>query len=99
VRILSGDKKIAFNPDKWDLQDVPLEKFGKTELDVLTWYHLHLGKPYDTVAMAGCAFNLLGNANDKYMCCESIMAALGVKEAWRFTPPLMFTLIEALKNK
>jgi hypothetical protein len=93
VRILSGDKRILFNNAKWDFVTVDPAKFGKTEDEVRMWFELHKGFPYDLLGMLSCAAPVFGDADWKYMCSESIAHALGFSEAWRYSPPILHSVM------
>jgi hypothetical protein len=93
VRILTGEKRIDFSNGKWDLVEFDPAKFGKTERQILDWFDISEGQPYDLFGMLSCAAPIFGNNDGEYMCSESIAHALGFSDAWRYSPPLLHSVL------
>jgi hypothetical protein len=84
-------KKIDYEPEHWDVIDLPSELF---EARARQWFTEHDGDPYDLLGNVYFLFSLIGGDKDKWFCSEALGAALGLPEPWRFDPG---TLYEAVK--
>lgn len=96
VRILSGDKQIEFNPQKWDFISINPEKYGTSEKIIREWFENNSKTPYDLRAMLACALPIVGNSEEKYMCSEAIAHVLGLTDAWRYSPPVLYSAIKGV---
>jgi hypothetical protein len=85
-------KWITFDPAKWDFIDLPDE----LEDAARWWFSKHEGKAYDYWAVITDAIGFVASSENKWMCSESCMAALGFNDSWRFKPNIAFSVLERL---
>lgn len=77
-------KRIDLNPAHWDFIEV-----GGDETTVRQWFTDHEGKAYDLLGNLGFIVGFIRDGSDKWSCAESIAAALGYLEAFRFSPAIL----------
>jgi hypothetical protein len=76
-------KPVQYNPENWDFIILP-NLFN--EDNARDWFiaHLHLG--YDVLGLVGFVVGNVPDSKESWFCSESVLAALGYKETWRFSP-------------
>jgi len=80
-------KLIELDEIKWDVVDVDGD-----ENAVLDWFMLHLGEKYDLLGLVGFIIPISGWRN-RWFCSEACAASLGYAEAWRFSPAMLYSII------
>lgn len=83
-------KVIEFDADKWDFVDLP----AQLEPAAFQWFLDHRGQPYDLLGNLHFVVARVADDKRKWFCSESVAAALGIPDPWRFDPG---TLASALK--
>jgi hypothetical protein len=75
-------KVIDFDPAKWDFVELPahLEK-GARE-----WFEAHRGQKYDLLGNLHFVLSPVADDKRKWFCSESVAAALGLPDPWRYDP-------------
>lgn len=74
-------KKIDLTPDKWDVFDI----HAFDEVSARDWFERNTGSGYDYWGVFGFVLRAQQDKT-RFFCSESVLASLGFKEAWRFTP-------------
>ena len=84
---------IDLDPARWDVvefdTDVDIEKAA------VEWFNDHLGEPYDLAAVLGFVWRR-GHRAGHWDCSESVGAALGIPESWRFDPATLYAALSAV---
>jgi hypothetical protein len=82
-------KMIDFNEDKWDFVDLP----AHLERAAFGWFLAHRGQKYDL--LGNLHFIVAPVADDKrrWFCSESVAAALGLPDPWRYDPGTLASAI------
>lgn len=88
-------KVMKLDPTRWHVQPVPWataeqvrEMFADTE-----------GQPYDYLGVARFLLPWMLRAHPrKWFCSEWALAAIGVKDAWRFSPGAGHSVVETFKG-
>ena len=75
-------KKIDYDPVHWDFIDLP----GHLEADARAWFRQHDRKPYDLLGNLGFVWRPVHGEEGAFFCSEACAAALGIPEAWRYSP-------------
>jgi hypothetical protein len=83
-------KVIDFDPALWDFVDLP----AHLEKAAFEWFLAHRGQPYDLLGNLHFIVAPVRNDKRKWFCSESVAAALGLPEPWRYDPA---TLASALR--
>jgi hypothetical protein len=83
-------KTIEFDPAHWDFIDIP----DHYEPAALAWFTAHEGQGYDLMGNINFVAWMVPQDTSKWFCSESIAAALGIKDAWRYSPALLFSALE-----
>lgn len=87
-------KVIEFNPEHWDFINVPTELEG----GALTFLEETNGKPYDLVGQIRFIVAPLTGSKEGYWCSEWVAAALGMPEAWRYSPNSLYAALKYMNN-
>lgn len=74
-------KWIHLKDDSWDYIEVT-----GSRADAMDWFAKHKGEGYDVVGLFGFVVRTVEGERGKWFCSEAVMAALGFKESWRFSP-------------
>jgi hypothetical protein len=82
-------KMIDFDPALWDFVDVP-PAFEKAAFQ---WFLDHRGAKYDLLGDLHFVIAPVEGGKDKWFCSESIAAALGLPEPWRYDPATLFSVL------
>ena len=77
-------KRIAYNPVNWDFVEI-----GGDEATARQWFIDHEGEGYDLMGNAGFVVGFIRDSEFKWSCGESIAAALGYLEPWRYSPAIL----------
>lgn len=75
-------KRIKFDPARWELDSL----VGADPLAAAIWFTLHEGELYDWALIAKFIAFFMPERDGRHLCGESIAAALGFEDAWRFDP-------------
>jgi len=80
---------------RWDIVEVVTDI--ETERAAVEWFNDHLGEPYDLAAVVGFVWRR-GHHAGHWDCSESIGAALGIPESWRFDPATLHAALSAVAS-
>jgi hydroxymethylpyrimidine pyrophosphatase-like HAD family hydrolase len=85
-------KQIEYDPLKWDFIQLPdhLEPVARK------WFEDHIGCEYDTFGNLRFVIDFLPDDADKRFCSEALAEALGIPEAWRFSPSCLYIILKFL---
>lgn len=85
-------KRIALNPDHWDLIRLDCDPVTAAE-----WFRAHEGELYDWQLILGFVSWLIPQQDKRWTCSEACAAALGIPErdAWRFDPVNLYSATQA----
>ncbi len=86
-------KQIDLKPEHWDVFDVAAD-----EAAVRAWYAAHAGCPFDVRGLIGVALPFIGSSEGKFFCSESVLAALGFDDAFRFAPDMLAAILASPRN-
>jgi hypothetical protein len=87
-------KQIGYSSvGNWDFLPIP-DPGGSIEHKAHQWFLEHEGQGYDILGNVRFATNMARNNPDRWFCSESIMAALGFPEAFRYGPSGAATLLQ-----
>lgn len=78
-------KAIDLNPDHWDIVELP----AALEPAARAWFQEHAGQPYDLPGNLHFLIGAVADDKGKWFCSESIAAALGFPEPWRYDPGVL----------
>lgn len=82
-------KAIDFDPALWDF--VALSPV--LEQRARAWFAQHQGQPYDLLGNLHFVVGAIGDAKDKWFCSESVAAALGLDQPWRYDPATLYSAL------
>lgn len=82
-------KEIDYDPEHWDIIDLPWADSGKA----VEWFEAHMGLGYDILGLVGFVARRVEDDRNRYFCSESIAAALGFEESWRFDPNTLYPVL------
>jgi len=86
-------KLIEYDPDHWDFLEIASVE-AADERAVREWFMAHQGSRYDLMGNLGFVIGFFRDGSDKYSCAESIAAALGYTEAWRYSPAILYSVLK-----
>jgi hypothetical protein len=92
------DKGVRFKyidysePGMWDFYPLP----DHLEPRVIAWYLEHEGEEYDNMGNVRFLFGLIDEDKAKWFCTESNAAALGLPDAWRYSPGALLAILQYL---
>jgi hypothetical protein len=75
-------KQIDLDITKWDFVRVP----DHLEVNARLWFKMHQGDRYDLLGNLHFVIGAVSDDKNKWFCSEAVASALGIKEAWRFSP-------------
>lgn len=81
-------KQVEFDPGKWDIVEMPGDEVAARQ-----WFMKHEGDGYDLLGNVGFVLQFVRDGTGKWSCAESVAAALGFDEAWRFSPAILHTVV------
>ena len=85
-------KDITYNPDHWDIVELPPELEQAARL----WFVQHEGDSYDVIGNLGFVVGPVDDSKRKWFCSEVIMAALGVEEPGKFSPSTAMPVVKSI---
>lgn len=85
-------KKIDFNPDNWDILELPVEWEAYARL----WFKTNEGKAYDLMGNVFLALGFFSDSYDKFFCSEAAASALKLDQAFRFEPNSLYPVVKRL---
>lgn len=86
-------KYIGYTSGDWDFIDLPANR----EAEAHRWFIEHRGAKYDLLGNINAAFGFVQHSADKFFCSESMAAALGLTDAWRYKPNGLCAVMKELK--
>lgn len=81
-------KRIDFDDAHWDFVDIEGDEAG-----VKGWFYEHTSQSYDVLGNVGFVLGPVRDSSTKWSCAESIAAALGYPEPWRYSPAILSSVI------
>lgn len=87
-------KRIAFDPNNWDFLEIECD-----EATVRQWFSLREGKAYDLTGNLSFIIGFIPDGKDKWSCAESVAAALGLPDAWRYSPAILYSVLSSKTSK
>jgi hypothetical protein len=87
-------KVIEYDPDKWDFIDVPDYLAPAAQ----KWFEDHLGQKYDLLGNIHFVLSPIGDSKTKWFCSESVAAAFGFPDAYRFDPGTFAATLRGMNN-
>lgn len=78
-------KTIYLDPAKWDVVEV--------DADVTVawnWFATHAGQSYDFLGVFRFVIPFIGHRTGKWFCSEACAAAMGLPDAWAYSPQDLF---------
>jgi len=85
-------KLIDFDPEKWDLVDVPVH----LEPAAVDWFTAHRGEKYDLRGNLQFVIAAAGHSEKRWFCSEAVAAALGIPDPWRYDPGTLASALTLL---
>lgn len=86
-------KAISFDPALWDLVELP----ARLEAAARDWVISHAGWGYDLWGNVHFIFGWVRDSNGKVCCSESVAAALGMEDPWRFEPNALASALKLIE--
>lgn len=77
-------KTIKLDPDHWDLVDIEVSEARAAA--AAKWFADHAGQGYDVLGLVGMVWRRCADDKARWYCNESIGAALGLTDPWRYDP-------------
>ena len=74
-------KRIEFDPDHWDVIEVRGDEERARQ-----WFQSHQGQKFDLLGLLGFIWRRGTQERGRWFCSESVGAALGLDQPWRFDP-------------
>lgn len=92
-------KLIDLCPARWDIVELNPALYDAEAARI--WYLLHMGAKFDFRGIFGGVIRSVADDREKYFCSESVAAALGFDEPWRFDPNTLYAVLrrEATKHE
>jgi hypothetical protein len=87
-------KAIAFDPEHWDFVDVP----PALEQGAREWFASHVGQPYDILGNVHFVLSPVPDKKRAWFCSESVAAALGLAEPWRYDPGVLASTLSGYQQ-
>lgn len=89
------EKEIEFDTEHWDIVEIPdsYEPYAKDFLAKTA------GLPYDLIGQIRFLVAPWHGEANSYWCSQWVAAALGIDEAWRYSPNILFSAVKAVVNK
>jgi hypothetical protein len=82
-------KAIDFDPMLWDFVPLP----AALEQRARAWFVKHKGQAYDLLGNLHFVIGGVGDDKEKWFCSESVAAALGMDQAWRYDPATLYSAL------
>jgi hypothetical protein len=73
--------KIDYSASDWDIVEIEGD-----EANARAWYEAHRGAKFDYLGLIGFVWSRGTNVNQRWFCSESVAAALGFDQPYRFDP-------------
>jgi hypothetical protein len=83
---------VDFTPGDWIFVDIPTT--AEQDAAALAWFEQHAGEPYDVRGLFGFVLRRIPGEKGKWFCSESVAAALGVEDPWRFDPATFYRVAD-----
>lgn len=89
-------KFMQLDPDHWDIVDVPWQV---NQTRVYAWAAAHEDDKYDTWGLLGHVWRRGSGDRTKRVCAEAVAEMIGLPEAWRFDPAVLYAVLTRDANK
>lgn len=86
-------KYIHYTESSWDVVTLPKELNAE---DLYNKIKKMQGMPYDFMGLVGFIIRKVPEEKHKVFCSEFVLTVLGFKEAWRFDPNAMYSIIKGI---
>lgn len=86
-------KAKGYDPKLWEL--VPIRG---DEPQARNWFEEHVGQDYSLIGAIGNVIRPLRGSERKFFCSQTVAAALGWKDPWRFDPNLLHCVVTGVAN-
>lgn len=83
---------IDFDPKRWDFIALPKD----LEKTAFEWFEAHRNQPYDVLGNVQFIVARVADDKRKWFCSESIAAALGLADPWRYDPATLASVLPRL---
>jgi hypothetical protein len=91
-------KKIDYKPEHWEILVIPNTTgmlVKKDEFHIKEFLEVQLGKKYDYFGLFGFILPPLDDIPERYFCSELIADALDLPDAWRYSPNMLYAVLNA----
>lgn len=85
---------IDLSTSDWVVVDLPVTAAERAA--AIEWFDSHKGQPYDVRGLFGFVIRRVPGERGRWFCNESIGAALGIPEPWRFDPNSFYSMIAGM---
>ena len=86
-------KYIGYSSNNWDFVNLP----NRLHDNAYQWFINHRNIQYDMLGNINAAFGFISQSEDKWFCSESIAAALGLEDPWRYKPNGLHAVLKELQ--
>ena len=83
---------LDLDPARWDIVEVPWAR----QSAALDWFCNHDGDGYDTLGLFGFVGPRGDGDQHKWFCSETVAAALGLDESWRYDPNTLAAVLRSM---
>lgn len=84
-------KWMQLKPSSWDVVEL-----DRAPAEAREWFFDHLGQGYDVIGIIGFVWRRRDGHKRRWFCSESIAAALGLGQPWRYCPNTLHALLSSL---
>lgn len=88
-------KVIEYSSDNWDFLEISDER----ETAARQWFMAHIGQGYDILGNLRFLFALVRQEKKSWFCSESISAALGMTDPYRYEPNILYSTLKFSSGK
>lgn len=82
-------KRIDYDPANWIFIDLP----AHLEARAREWFMRHEDEAYDLMGNVHLVIGFVPQAERKKFCSEALAAALGIRDAWRYGPNALASIL------
>lgn len=87
-------KQIDYNPDHWEIVELPTE----FEAEARVWFSTHEGDSYDIIGNLSFVIGSVDDSKRKWFCSEAVLASLGVEEPFKFSPSTAMPVVKSIAS-
>lgn len=89
-------KMIDFGTGHWEVYQISTHK---TKYDIVEFFDLHHGKPYDWIGAIGAAIPIFEHNPKRWFCSEIIAECLDFGAPWLYTPGDLHRYFDRMSNR